>query len=181
MNILQIPYMPRDLNEEIKKELKKVCKKLRKRNGKLVNGDEYELSKECYYRGMLMGTFVFSLYFFKPSYLRSKEGTRIFVADNFEDAQFYANYYAGSPSISRAFEERVKRETGWNIPNGGGLVVEIPKRAAKKSRIPPQANQPGIPLEGVLCKTLTENCKDYILNELGLDKDSLAYNELFDE
>jgi len=87
MNILQIPYTPRDLNEEIKEELKKVCKKLRKRNGKLVNGDEYELSEGCYYRGMLMGTFVFSLYFFKPSYLCSKEGMRIFVADNFEDAQ----------------------------------------------------------------------------------------------
>ncbi len=181
MNILHIPYQPRDLNEEIKKELKKVCDRLKERNGKLVSGEEYELSDGCFYRGMLMGLFAYHAYFFTPPFLRSRKGPRIFVADNYKDAQFYANYYACSSTITNSFEEKVKRETGWNIPNGGALVVEILKDGVKKSKVPPRLDQPGIILENVPYSAITEPCKEYILRELGLEESSFMYKILFGE
>jgi len=61
------------------------------------------------------------------------------------------------------------------------LVVEIPKDRVKKSRMPPELNQPGIIIEDVLCKAITDNCKEYIVEELGAKEDSFVCKALFDE
>ncbi len=56
------------------------------------------------------------------------------------------------------------------------MLVEIPKDRVKKSRMPPDLN-----IEDVLCKAITDNCKEYIVEELEVKEDSFAYKALFDE
>ncbi len=181
METIKLPFRLRDI-EEIKGETEEARRRLRKRNGKIITGEEYELSENCYYRGTLFGSVVCSMYCFDPPVLRRlRGGIDIFVDTDPGMPVKYANFYASNSEVVKHFEKEQKRE-GFDFPAGGAILLEIPKEKAKKSKKPVERWQYGILLQGpVPVYYLTENCKEYILSELGFGKDSFAYKILFEE
>ena len=180
------PLYGDELSEERKQELDYVCDIIKKRCEKTVTGCEYELSKNSYYRGTLFGDLISNIYTFSPPTLRGRKNrNRIFVDIHPETPVEYANYYATNEKITKNFEAE-QRIRGFDIPSGGAILLEIKQNNVKKVLKPyGDSHIYGILIEGmknlIFPCYLTNNCKKYILNELGLSKDSFLYRALFRE
>lgn len=180
------PLYRHELPEEIRQELDYVCEVIKERCGKTITGKEYELNGNSYYRGTLLGDLISNIYTFSPPVLRSrKKGNRIFVDTNHEMPVEYANYYATNEIITKNFEKEQKRR-GFDIPSGGAVLLEIKRDNVKKVlRNYTELHLYGILIEGmegfIFPHYLTNNCKKYVLDELGLSKDSFIYKVFFKE
>ncbi len=186
MILLSKPLEIHELQPEAREELDYVCDVARERNGKTITGEEYNLSEDSFYRGVLLGDLISNIYTLSPPALRSrKNGSRIFVDKDPKSAIEYANYYATNERITKNFEEEQKMR-GFKIPSGGAVLLEIQAdKVEKVARSYAELHLPGIVVKSrnglIYPHYLTENCKKYILEELGLDKDSFAYEIFFKE
>jgi hypothetical protein len=70
------------------------------------------------------------------------------------------------------------RERGFDIPSGGAFLLEFYQKRHGTIRV--DSSQHVVRLVGPIpVSSLTEECKTYLLRELGLDKSSFAYERLF--
>lgn len=170
---------PKEVSQSALIELQSLREILEARNGKKITGNEYPRHPNGLYRSDLFGVLVATIYtqqgfFYSPvgwKYGRDVSETETFAATNIVTPLSTAN--SKNPAqFLQTLEER-----GYDIPPSGGVLLEIdPDKVIYRD---PGVGY-GVLVDKLNVTSLTNACKQYVLDELQLGKNSYAYHALMD-
>lgn len=172
---MKVLLEPEELSPEAMQELNRMVERLKEiaMTPTRLTGEEYQTTEGSDYRGDSLGVVVATIYTQIYGLLRPRKGVCSFVEEQKMVALGYANGRGGNNPTA------LLKYSKFQIPIGGPVLLEF-KPVTGNRGYETGGRTHGYLRDFLSLAKLTDPCKRYILDILGLDENSYAYKILYE-